>query len=126
MNVKLVLTYLGILFVFVATFGGGFYFGFKYQTAQAAGYTSSPGSPSSIAGAREEVQITAKEVEGVHWIKVGDKPECPDLYPVKGTFSDNLGYFYTKDNKSYDRVKPDICFATEEFAKNSAGFVKKF
>jgi hypothetical protein len=34
--------------------------------------------------------------------------------------------YYTKTYKSYEKTKPDICFASEEFARDIAGFIKKF
>jgi hypothetical protein len=37
-----------------------------------------------------------------------------------------VNLYYTKENKSYDRVKPNLCFKNEGFAKDVAGFVKKY
>jgi hypothetical protein len=67
-----------------------------------------------------------KELFGVFWIKVNQEPICPASYTVKGTFKAEGGTYYTADYKSYTRIKPDICFVSEEFARDTAGFIKKF
>jgi hypothetical protein len=74
----------------------------------------------------ETVKIEAKAVDGVKFIKPNEKKECGENYSIKGTFNADNGNYYTKTNKSYDRIKPDICFATEDFAQGVAGFIKKF
>jgi hypothetical protein len=117
-------------YVFVAVAGAGlvglgFWFGIKYQLAAVnktgvASYVSSTPVTS-------EKAIKTLEIEGVWFIKAGEKPECPENYLIKGKFADSgTGYYYTKESKTFDRVKPQICFATEEVAKTKAGFVKKY
>lgn len=104
----------------------GFYFGYRVRDNQAT-------SPEVVAaGGIFETNLESRSsipilpTEGVSWIKSGQNPVCPSTHPIKGTFQSDGGTFYTKDNKTYDRVKPDICFATLEFARDQAGFVQKF
>ena len=68
--------------------------------------------------------IIAKEVDGVYWIKAGEEAVCPDTNPIKAKFDAGVGFFYTQDNKMYSRVKPELCLASEEYARK-AGFLKK-
>lgn len=68
--------------------------------------------------------MVAKEVDGVFWIKAGESAVCPETHKIKAKFNQGVGFFYTPENKSYNRVKPEFCLATEEYAKN-AGFLKK-
>ena len=114
----------GLLVLCVILAGIGFYFGYKTREAQAVDLVDS--GVSTAAKEIEKKEIKALEVEGVFWILPNKDPLCPETHPVKGTFSSNSGNFYTKDNKTYERVKPDICFATEDFARDKAGFIKKF
>ncbi len=67
-----------------------------------------------------------KSPEAVVWIKVGDEPTCPQTHRIKGKFDNTVNVYYTLDNKSYNRVIPHICFSSEEFARDTAGFIKKF
>lgn len=65
--------------------------------------------------------------EQIKFFKTTDSNRnCPAELQVKGVFSSDLGYFYTKDNKQFDRVKADICFDSIETAREIAGFVQKF
>lgn len=128
MSIKLLLNYLGIITLAIVVFSSGFYFGYKNSESKKLSTftgisnqstkistTSSPSSQSSV------LQVTE-----VFWIKPDQDRVCPPEYPVKGTFQPDLGNYYTKDNSRYDRVKPDICFVTEDFAQRQAGFIKKF
>ena len=130
MKTKEMLNYLGMIFLGVLLFVGGFYFGYKYNAGKTVSTTSG-----IVAGVEDikksadsvtNVQVQAKEVEGLLWIKAGEEPICPNTHPIKGKVDGTIGYYYNKTNKSYDRVKPIVCFATEEYAEKSAGFVKKF
>ena len=114
----------GIILLCVILTGIGFYFGYKTREAHTANLVDS--GVLIAAKEIEKKEIKALEVVGVFWILPNKDPICPENHPVKGTFGANSGNFYTKDNKSYERVKPDICFATEEFARDKAGFIKKF
>ena len=67
-----------------------------------------------------------KATSGVFWIKSGQQPVCTNDYPVKGKFDAPASFYYTRESKTYDRVKPDICFASEEVARDVAGFIRKF
>jgi hypothetical protein len=73
-----------------------------------------------------EKQIQTIPVPAVKFIKINEPHICPAEFTVKGTFNSDNGNYYTKENKNYERIKPDICFASEEFARDSAGFIKKF
>jgi hypothetical protein len=118
------LSYLGITLLVVVVFAIGFYYGFRYHEANAE--TVDFAGVQSAAESIEHVEVTAKEVDGVHWIKAGSDPNCPDDHPIKGKFDSNVCFFYTKENQFYNRVKAHVCFATEEFATESVGCLKKF
>jgi hypothetical protein len=118
------INYAGVAFLVIVIFIIGFYFGYKNAKSNQTGTTIINTSDNSAATV--STQIQALQVDGVMWIKAGQDPVCPQSHPVKGTFSDNFGNYYTKDNTRYDRIKPDICFATEDYARDTAGFIKKF
>lgn len=120
------LNYLGITFVSVLIFVSGFYFGFKYSEGQDEGFTATTSDIKGVAEQVENVEVITKELEGVYWIKAGEDPTCPKDYPIKGKYDGTVGFFYTKENQFYNRVKAALCFATEDFAENSAGFLKKY
>jgi hypothetical protein len=111
-------------FVFV-----GFYFGYKSAKSQVE-LTASKDDIGKIAetinSANPNEKLIAKDVPGVFWIKSNQEPICPKEYPVKGTFNSNGGNYVIKSYKNYDKTRPDICFATEEFARDVVGFIKKF
>jgi hypothetical protein len=122
------LRYFGFFFVFCLLFGAGFYFGFKTSQAQNSTFTATKSDIKAMAetSASSQDKVITKEVEGVFWILPGQKPDCPETHKMKAKFSNsNSGVFYSPDNKNYAKVVPQLCFATEDFAKNK-GFVKKF
>ena len=98
--------------------GAGFWLGARWNQAKE--------SVIIIQEQESTIQVEAQEVPGVHWIGVGNSPECPETHPIKGKLGSDAPVFYTKDNDWYDRIKPQLCFATEEYARDVAGFVKKF
>ncbi len=119
------LNILGIGFLVLVIFVTGFWFGYKNAKAsikekEEVTISNNPAIKQS------SIEVKALDVEGAYWIKAGQQPVCPENYSIKGTFSDNSGSYYTKDNPRFDRIKPDICFASEEFARDKAGFIKKF
>jgi hypothetical protein len=122
-----VLKYLGFTLVFCLLFGAGFYFGFKTSLAQNSSLTATKNDIKAIAETANKAEnITSKEVDGVYFITPGNKPECPEPYKIKGKYNtSNTGIFYTTDNKNFEKVIPQLCFTTEDFAK-SKGFLKKF
>lgn len=123
-----ILKYFGFFFVFCILFGSGFYFGYKTSQAQSTDLTATKSDIKALADSTSigQEKIVAKEVEGVFWIIPGQKPDCPETHKLKAKFaSTNSGIFYSPDNKSYAKVVPQLCFATEEFAKNK-GFLKKY
>jgi hypothetical protein len=106
---------LGVLLVIA--FGFGFWFGAKQQKVVSS-------TSGGTAQSRAEKAVIAQPVPGVFWIAPGSGA-CPDDHPIKAKIDGTIGFYYLPDNKSYDRVKPVFCFATEAYAKESAGFIKK-
>lgn len=126
-------TSLALLVIAILFFGVGFFFGFKTKVdtssneAVIASSSASSSSTSSIATTTTSPATNNTSITDVFWIRVGTNPVCPETHPIKGKFdSSTAKFYYATDNKSYDRVRPDICFTTENFAKDVAGFVKKF
>jgi hypothetical protein len=118
---KLLLT-LGLACLVIVVFGLGFYFGFNYANKQI-------NQSIVISNHSAESNTTNKEVkpvEGVFWIKSGEDPICPNTHPIKIKFDSGICFFYTKENKSYSRVKPNLCAVDENFALNEMGCLKKF
>jgi hypothetical protein len=120
------LNIIGLVSVIIIIFIIGFYFGYKNAKASEPDLTKTVVTSASNNLAQPSTELKAIPVDGVFWIKTGQEPVCDKNHPIKGTFADNFGNFYTPDNSRYDRIKADICFATEEYARDSAGFIKKF
>ncbi|MEM1312604.1 MAG: hypothetical protein AAGF07_04030 [Patescibacteria group bacterium] len=116
---------IGTVSLIVIIFVVGFYFGYKNATASQANLNGIPVTTASDTPNNKQ-EIKALEVLGVQWIKIGQEPVCESNYPIKGTFADNFGNYYTPENSRYKRIKADICFANEEYARDTAGFVKKY
>jgi hypothetical protein len=122
------LRYFGFFFVFCLLFGAGFYFGFKTSQSQTSNLTATKSDIKAMAesSTSNTEKIIAKEVEGVFWLVPGQKPDCPETHKLKAKYNNsNSGIFYSPENKNYAKVTPQLCFATEEFAKSS-GFLKKY
>lgn len=122
-----------ILFSGIVFFPVGFFFGYKTKVNDATPETSLATTSSSISSSSVTTSVSNQRATSVtnttevFWIKVGTNPVCPETHPIKGKFdSSTAKFYYTTENKNYDRVRPDICFTTENFAKDVAGFVKKF
>ncbi len=123
----------GLVLVGVVIFVGGFYFGGK--SAQAT-IEKDREYDSSIASFAREVSLDSEittppavnvlSLEGVHWIKVGEPPVCPETHPLKGKFDSNVNVYYREDYPQFDNVKPHICLASEQFALEKAGFIRKY
>lgn len=134
MNFKKITQILGLGALVVIIFIFGFYLGYKNRDSKAettASNTNTVQANSETISSSQKINNTNEAItspsQGVFWIKVGENPVCPENYPVKGKFdSSSAKFYYTTDNKSYDRVKPDICFTSEDFASKTAGFIKKF
>jgi hypothetical protein len=129
LNKQQIINTLAILFVCAFMVFIGYYFGYKSAKAQ----VELTASKDEIAKIAETVnspvtneKFVAKEIPGIFWIKTNQEPVCPKEYPIKGTFNSNSGNYVIKSYKNYEKTRPDICFATEEFAKDTAGFIKKF
>ena len=126
-----ILNTLGILLLGVILFGGGFYFGGKTTSASLNKELKSDQTISSFTDSittEPVVEAISKgqEVPGVYWIKVGQAPICPETHPLKGKFDSNVNVYYLPDYPQYDRVKAEICLSDENFASQSAGFIKKY
>ena len=131
---QFVLNYLGYLLTAFVLFGAGFYFGFKNASVVASTKSDSTNEAvKNIAGAiassvnrSSNSSASINTISGVFWIKSGQTPICASDYSVKGKFDAPASFYYTKESKTYDRVKPDICFASEEIARDVAGFIRKY
>lgn len=109
---------IGLVVGGLCLFGVGFFVGTKIQ--------QSP--EQAVLGAQTVVEkkIEVLSVPGVYWIKAGEAPVCPESHPIKGKFDSYTGYFYARDHKGYDKIKPLLCFVSEEYATKEAGFLKKY
>lgn len=117
---------LAIILIGILCTGLGYYFGTKVATK-----AMQDQQKTEIAKVVENVEkksenTVTKEVIGVQWFKPNSEPKCDDSHPIKGVFRSGDGVYYTKEFKNYAKTKPDMCFATEEFARDSAGLIKKF
>ncbi len=122
MKLATVLHYLGISLLVCVVFGAGFYFGYKNSESKSIIVASVNTDRGKIVE-----PLKAREVDGVFWIQPGKEPACPENAPIKGKFgTDGLNQYYLPENKNYNKIKTSICFATEEFARDKAGFIKKF
>ena len=122
-------TYLGIGFLCIisASIGGIFGYRIHQNTTQDIVATPSEIQTAVQTAEQKKLEIQAQVVSAVFWILPGNQPVCPESHAIKGAFqTSGVSYYYTSDSKQYTRVQPDICFATEEFARDIAGFVKKF
>lgn len=128
-----ILNYLSYGVLVMLIFLTGFYFGYKNRDSriskdfseQIVIQTNISSESNKIEGVIQGVS-EVKNPEGVFWIKLGEEPICPKSHPIKGKYKDSSKVFYMPDNKSYTRVKPDLCFATEDFAIKQAGFINQF
>lgn len=130
MNPK-ILEKVGLIFLAVVLFSFGFYLGFKYKpsdtkTASNQNQANSLQNQDKTNISPNQSQVIGKDVPEIFWIKTGSEPVCPTDYPIKGKFADGQKNYYLPENKSAARVKPDICFLNETYAKDKAGFVRKF
>ena len=106
--------------------GLGYYFGTKTATKALQDQQKI-----EIAKVVENVEkktenVVAKEVSGVQWFLPNTEPKCDPQHPIKGVFRSGDGIYYIKSYKNYEKTKPDLCFATEEFARDTAGMIKKY
>jgi len=114
---------IALILATIAVFSLGFYFGFQYAHKKDL---SLKAEFNEQVESNAEVNQEIKPVEGVFWIKSGADPICPSTHPIKIKFDSGVCFFYTKENKSYSRVKPNICAVDENFALNEMGCLKKF
>ena len=125
---SLIKNILAISFVVLIAGGSGYYFGYKTTFAQLNKefQTKLVDKEKEQKSQEPQVQLVIKEVVGVQWIVPNQQPICDKDHTIKGKFGSNINNFYTKSQKNYDKIVPEICFANEEFAKDKAGFIKKF
>ena len=122
MKLAAILHYLGISMLVFIVFASGFYFGYKNSESKNILITTT-----NTDRGKSSEPLKVKEVEGVFWIQPGKEPVCPENAPVKGKFgTDGLNQYYLPEHKNYNKIRTSICFATEEFARDKAGFIKKF
>jgi hypothetical protein len=117
------------VFVVVISLGSGYYFGYKTSQSSTVNVDSAKSiriSSTSSQISSQSINIVTKEVVGVQWIKPNQEPRCDKDHKIKGKFNSQANYYYTPTYKTYDKLNPEICFANEEFAKDSAGFIKKY
>lgn len=106
-------------------FGCGFYLGHRIAENQVA--VRSKIESSSSLETSKATSLEIKKVDGIYFFKLNAADHnCPSEYKIKGTFNPDGGNYYIESNKNYGRIKPDICFATEEVARDTAGFIKKY
>jgi hypothetical protein len=106
--------------------GLGYYFGTKVATRELQEKQKEQIAIVAQNVEKKSETVVAKEVAGVQWFKSNEDPKCDETHPIKGVFRSGDGIYYTRDYKKYETTKPDLCFATEEFARDSAGLRKKF
>jgi hypothetical protein len=123
-TVKIFVSWISAILIFGII--GYIIFHFGYKAGEFQGLAKSKEISTVSEKKIEEVKkYIPQEVPGIHFFKVNENKECPVGYEIKGRFTTDLGYFYTKDNKFYDRISPDICFVNEDVAMNKAGFIRK-
>jgi hypothetical protein len=121
-NFDTIKTVLSYTLVLTMAIGSGYYFGYKTSQANVQTELAKQKPPTESV----QTKIITKEVAGVQWIKPNQDPKCDQDHPVKGNLSNNINNYYTQNHKNYQKITPEICFATEEFARDTAGFIKKF
>jgi hypothetical protein len=127
MNNKL-LEKVGFIFLAIILFGFGFYLGQKYKPtdSKTSNIANSDNKKTDNNSPNLPETLIGKEIPEIFWIKTGSEPVCPENYPIKGRLTDGQKLYYLPETKSASRVKPDVCFLNEEYAKNKAGFIRKF
>lgn len=116
--------YISLAAIVIVCIGTGFFFGAKSKVSETKTFAATTQDLAKIAETKqEEIKIIEKEIPEVYFIKTGDERQCPKDYPIKGKF-DTVPIFYTTQNKTYNRVNPHLCFATEVRAIEN-GFVEK-
>jgi hypothetical protein len=117
----LVMFALGVIF-----FGSGFYFGNKTGVANTLNSNVQSNIDKQKSTLVTPPNLEIIKSEGISWIKANQEPKCPETHPIKGKFTAGGNKFYDTNYKGFDKIKPDICFVSVDFAKNTAGFVQKF
>jgi len=102
--------------------GIGFFFG---QKARQNPITATVADVNKIANiSKEEIKYIETQIPEVYFFKLDENRICPKDYKIKAKFGTDAPIFYTLENKSYNRVKPELCFVSKEKALEK-GFVEK-
>jgi hypothetical protein len=119
-----ILRLVGMVSTCLVCLGVGFFFGQKVKAQQNLN-TSTKDDIANIAKiAKEEVKYIETPIPEVYFFKIGEDRICPKGFQVKGKFGTDAPVYYLKTNKSYDRVKPELCFVSPEKAIEK-GFIEK-
>jgi hypothetical protein len=125
--------YIFLAVLAVTLCGFSFFLGYKFQSFR----VKSEGQDQLIISTLKEIEqdsndinkaninTQALDISNVYWLAIDAQPVCPDTHIIKGK-AGQVNYYYTPDNTFYNRVKPNICFSSEEYAKDIAKFIKKY
>ncbi len=126
-------TFLAVLAVTLCGFS--FFLGYKFQSVQIQTTNEDELIAATLnsieTGDSENTSSTFINQQGpdfsnVYWIPIDTEPVCPPTHPIKGKVSNQVNNYYSPDNTFYNRVKPNLCFVSESYAKDVAKFIKKF
>ena len=119
-----ILRLVGIVSTCLVCLGVGFFFGQKVKSQQNLN-TSTKDDITKIANvAKEQVKYIETAVPEVYFFKVTEDRICPKQYQIKAKFGTDAAVYYLKTNKSYDRIKPELCFVSAQKAIEK-GFIEK-
>lgn len=83
--------------------------------AEAESQQEANGEPEAVADVAADVATeTGPDIEAKAWVDPVDGA-CPDGYPIKAKLSS--GIYHLPGGLSYERTKPDRCYASEQDAK---------
>lgn len=69
--------------------------------------------------------ITSLEVPEIHWADQGGESDCPSTHKYKGKITSTGNVVYSPENKTYRRIRANVCFVSLEYATKEAGFFEK-
>ncbi len=102
--------------------GIGFFFGQKVKQNPVTATVADVNKIAKIS--QEQIKYIETPLPEVYFFKLDESRICPKDYKIKAKFGTDAPIFYTFENKTYDRVKPELCFVTKEKAIEK-GFVEK-
>jgi hypothetical protein len=126
--------YLFLAVLAVTLCGFSFFLGFRFQALQVKNSFEDELITKTLLSIENEAQEapsqtinpSSPDMTNVYWIAIGTEPVCPPTHPIKGKVTNQVNNYYTPDNTFYNRVKPNLCFVSEVYAKDVAKFIKKF